>query len=94
MRDGPLIECRYGEARPTVLGDSTVTPVARSVVVRWPGGGAVWSAPSEVLVERAGRTERIPVEDLSGRIVWALRIGAAGLIAAWLVGNRRRRSND
>ena len=95
MRSGPVIEWREAWGSPLSVGNSTITPVARSLVTRWPGGGAVWSGPAAVLVERDVRTERIPIGNLNGRIVWAIRVGAFALIAAWIARDRRRRkSND
>jgi len=95
MRGGPVIEWRDAWGSPMTVGNSTITPVARSLVARWPGGGSVWSGPAAVIVEREGRTERIPIANLNGRILWAMRVGAVTLIAAWIVKDRRRRkSND
>jgi hypothetical protein len=77
------------------VGDSTITPVARSLVTHWPGGGSVWSGPAAIIVERDGRTERIPIANLNGRILWAMKVGAVALVAAWIVKDRKRRdSND
>jgi hypothetical protein len=48
-----------------------------------------------VIVERDGRAERIPIANLNGRILWAMRVGAVALVAAWIVKDRKRRdSND
>ena len=95
MRGGPVVEWRDAPGRPTTVGNGTITPVARSLVVRWPGGRWVWSGPRAVLVERGGRTERVPLGNLNGRILWALRVGAVALTARWMTRDRRRwRSND
>ena len=95
MRGEPVIEWRETRGSPMSVGDSTITPVARSLVVRWPAGGSVRSGPAAVLVERDGRTERIPIGNLNDRILWAMRLGASALIAAWIAKDRRRRkSND
>ena len=95
MRSGLAIERRDAWGSPTTVGNITVTPVARSLVACWPGGGSVWSGPAAVIVEREGRAERIRIADVTGRILWAMRVGALTLIAAWtLKHRRRRRSND
>jgi hypothetical protein len=95
MHAEPVIEWREARGSPMSIGDSTITPVARSLVVRWPAGGSVWSGPAAVLVERDGRTERIPIGNLNDRILWAIRVGASALIAVWIAKDRRRRkSND
>jgi hypothetical protein len=72
------------------FGDRTITPVARSLVARWPGGGLVWSGPAAVIVDREGGTERIPIGNLNGRILWAMRLGAVALIATSIARERRR----
>ena len=94
MRDGPVIEWGEARGRPMTVGESKITPVARSLVARWPGGGSVWSGPAAVIVEREGRTERIPVANLNGRILWAMRVGALALVVAWIAKDRRRRSSN
>jgi len=95
MRGGPVIEWRDDRGSPMTVGNSTTTPVARSLVARWPGGGSVWSGPAAVIVDREGGTERIPIGNINGRILWAMRVGAVALIAACIVKDRRRkRSND
>jgi hypothetical protein len=77
-----------------MVGSSTITPLAWSLVARWPGGGSVWSGPTAVVIERGGRTERVLIGNLSGRILWAIRVGAVALIAARLASDRRRRTSD
>jgi hypothetical protein len=62
-------------AEPVTVGDVTVTPRARALVVRLPRGGFVWNRPSAVLVERAGEVRRIRVWDVT-RI---LQLGLLGL---------------
>ena len=95
MRGGFGIERRDASGSPMSVGNRTITPVVRSLVARWPGGGSVWSGPVAVIVEREGRTERIPIRNLNARVLWAMRVGAVALIAAWFVKDRRRRkSND
>lgn len=89
MRGGPVIQWRDACGHPVTVGQSTVTPVSRSLIVRWPGGGSVWSTPSAVIVEREGRTEQVPIGNLNRRILWAMRVGTVALVAAWAVTNRR-----
>ncbi len=94
MRGGPVIEWRDAPGSPMTVGKNTITLVARSIVARWPRGGFVWSGPAAVIVEREGSTDRIPIANLNGRILWAIRVGAATLIAAWMVRDRRRRHSN
>jgi hypothetical protein len=93
MHGAPVVEWREARGRPTTVGDRTITPVARSLITRWPGGGFVWSTPTAVLVERGGSAERIPIGNLNGRILRAMRVGAVVLIAAWIAMDRKRRSD-
>lgn len=62
-------------AEPVTVGDVTVTPRSRALVVRLPRGGFVWNRPTATLVERAGQVRRVPVVDAT-RI---LQLGVLGL---------------
>ena len=44
-------------AAPVTVGDVTVTPLARALVVRLPQGGFVWNRPTALTVERAGAVQ-------------------------------------
>lgn len=90
MRCRSVIERKEALGSPVSLGDAAITPVARSSILRWPGGGAVWSGPAAVIVEREGRTDRIPIVNVNRRILWALRASAVAFIATWMVHRRSR----
>jgi hypothetical protein len=62
-------------AEPVTVGDVTVTPRARALVVRLPQAGFVWNRPVAVTVERAGAVRRIPVVDITR----VLQLGLLGL---------------
>ena len=94
MRHGRMIEWSDSPASPVTVGDTTVTPLARSFVVRWPGGGAVWSGPAAIVVERDGRTDRIPIMNVTRRILWGVRLSAVALVATWMAHHRRRKNSD
>jgi hypothetical protein len=94
MRRESLIERRESAGTPVRVGDATLTPVARSFIFRWPRGGGVWSGPAAIIVEREGRTDRIPIVNVSHRILWGLRLGAVALIATWMAGHRRRKCSN
>jgi hypothetical protein len=64
-------------AEPVTVGDVTVTPRSRALVVRLPRGGVVWNRPTAVTVERAGQVRRVPVVDTT-------RILQLGLLALGL----------
>jgi hypothetical protein len=69
-------------AAPVTVGDVTVTPRARALVVRLPQGGFVWNRPTAVTVQRAGATRRVPVVDLTRRLQLGLLALAAAIAAA------------
>jgi len=95
MRIGRVIEWTDAHANPMTIGDKTVTPVARALSVRWPGGGTVWSAPAAIIVEREGRVDRLSIADINRRILWGLRLTAAAVVASGLAHHRGRKdSND
>jgi len=93
MGGGCVIEWSDSSASPVTIGDTSVTPLVRTLLVRWPGGGAAWSVPAAMIVEREGRTDRIPIVDVNRRILWAVRLTAAALFATWM-GHHRRRMNS
>jgi hypothetical protein len=66
------------------VGGATLTPIARRLAIRWPGGGWVYAWPSaiEIQTEQGTRRARIlPVQ----RLALAALTGAVG---QWLL-NRR-----
>jgi hypothetical protein len=76
MRSGiDIAWAREASAEPVTVGDITVTPRARALVVRLPWGGLVWNRPTAVMVEQAGQVRRIQVVDVT-RI---LQLGLLGL---------------
>ena len=68
-------------AAPVTVGDVTVTPRARALVVRLPQGGFVWNRPTALTVERAGAARRVPVVNVT-RILQLALLALAAAIAA------------
>jgi len=93
MEGNRVIEWTDSTGSPVTVGSETVTPHARSVIVRWPFGAAVWSGPSAVVVEGHDRTDRIDIVNLNRRILWGLRVGAVALIACIAFDRRRKDSH-
>jgi hypothetical protein len=82
------VRCRIGiawaqeaSAAPVTLGDVTVTPRARALVVRLPQGGLVWNRPTALTVERAEAKWRVPVVDVTRLLQLALLALAAAIAA-------------
>jgi hypothetical protein len=91
MRVGSVVEWGESLGDPATVGDTTITPLARSLIVRWPSGGAVWSEPAAILVERGGRTDRIAIVNVNRRILWSLGMGTVALFAVRILRDRRRK---
>jgi hypothetical protein len=51
------------DGEPVSVGGTRVTPRARVLEIRWPGGGLVWNRPVGVTVERDGQTTRMSIVD-------------------------------
>ena len=68
-------------ATPVTVGDVTVTPRARALVVRLPQGGFVWNRPTAVTVQQAGAVRHVPVVDVTRLLQLAL-LGLAVATAA------------
>jgi hypothetical protein len=84
-------ETRSGNKVP--LGDITLTPRSRVLLVRWPGGGWVWNRPRDIVVERNGKIERYPIVDQTRRVQLGLLGLGLGLVILTLAQSKRRRRN-
>lgn len=71
-------EWQMKQGEPVVAGDKTITPQSQGLVIRLPIGGLVWNRPVSVLVEQNGRTEEIPVVDVTRTAV--LTLAAFGIL--------------
>jgi hypothetical protein len=63
------------------VGDLTLTPQSQVLTIRLPFGGFVWHRPTAVLVERAGRVDRVRIVDVT-RLV---EVGLLGLSIVFVV---------
>ena len=78
-------------AASVTLGDVTVTPRARALVVRLPQGGFVWNRPTALTVQQAGAVRHLPVVDLTRLLQLALLALAAAIAAAVARGSNAER---
>ncbi|MCP4424128.1 MAG: hypothetical protein GY803_06530 [Chloroflexi bacterium] len=83
----PIFQWRTVNGEPTTVGHVMITLQAQALSIRLPFGGFVWNRPAAVLVEENGRTERIPIMDITRLIVLA----AAGLSTAVTILSRRKK---
>jgi hypothetical protein len=84
----PIVQWRTSDGASIAVGEAKVTPQSRALVVRLPFGGFVWNRPAAVLVERRGQTQRVPIVDVTRRLLWAMMALTALL---WLMGRRSNR---
>ena len=60
-------ETRAGEK--ITVGDVSITPQSRALIIRWPPyGGLVWNRPTALLVDRGDYAEHIPIVDLNRKL--------------------------
>ena len=85
-----LVQVETESAPAVTMGDVTATPLAQVLVVSLPFGQLVWKRPTDVLVERGGRTERIRVMDTTRIVALGLASLIAALAAVEVVGIARR----
>jgi len=80
---------------PIIVGDTTVTPQAQSVTLRWPYGGLIWNRPSAIVVERDNHTTPMHVIDITRVLVWGLLgLGLFFAIVTALLSNQQRRKKN
>jgi hypothetical protein len=77
---------------PRQAGGATITPIARRLALRWPGGGWVYAWPAAVEVQTARGTRRariIPMRMVALAALAGVALAAlVGAVAQWY--NRRR----
>jgi hypothetical protein len=73
------------------VGEVTVTPRARALVVPLPQGGFVWNRPTAVTVQRAGAVKHLRVVDVTRLLQLALLALVAAITAVARRWNAERR---
>jgi len=91
LREKVSWQTMWGEE--VIVGDITVTPQSKALVMHAPFGGLVWNRPVAVLVERGERTERIPIVDVT-RIVelGLLALSVVFTVVIFILSAKKRRS--
>ena len=79
-------------AEPVTVGESTVTPRFRKLVVQWREGGLVWQKPTDLLHERGGQTERCRIIDVTRLAQAGLVFGALATAVIMLVGRGKEQA--
>jgi hypothetical protein len=69
-------------AAPVTAAGVTVTPLARTLSVRTPFGGLVWSRPVAVRVERDGQVQRMRIVDVTRAAQVGLLVSSLAVIVA------------
>ena len=89
----PLLEHETRAGAPVSVGETTLIPLARATILRFPGGsgGLIWNRPVAVIAQTPGNEERnIPVPDVTRQAEWTLLgLGILGSFLIWLVMNRK-----
>ena len=82
--ENKLFQWQLKDGQPVQVGEQTVTPQARVLALRLPFWGFVWNRPVAVLVEENGRSQRIPIPDMTRMILIAAGVvtAVAGLLAS------------
>jgi len=79
----------------TKIGNTTVTPQAQSITLRWPYGGLIWNRPVAVVVEQEDQVARTPIIDVTRILVWGfLGLGLIFAVATALLSKQQRRNKN
>lgn len=89
-----IIQWQTMSGETITVGKAAITPQAQVLMLRlWrPLGGWVWNRPVSVLVEQGGRTERLPIVDITRLVqlsLWGLGL-IFSLITLFLSRRQRR----
>lgn len=91
-RFNEIVQLKGGIGQSVTVGEVTVTPLSQALVIQLPFGGFVWNRPTAILVDQHGRTERIPVMNVTRVLVWGLL--GLGLAVAILSPRRAHRRKE
>jgi hypothetical protein len=63
MNEWARIETTVGD--PVAVGELTLTPQARALIVRWPYGGYVWNWPLGLTVRRGNEIQQVAIANVT-----------------------------
>jgi len=91
LREMVSWQTTWGEE--VIVGDVTLTPQSKALVIHAPFGGLAWNRPVAVLVERGERTERIPIVDVTRIIqLGLLALSVVFTVVIFVLSAKKRRS--
>jgi hypothetical protein len=94
MQVADVFQLQTVTGHPVQAGDITVTPQSQALIVRVPFGALVWRRPTAILVERAGRSFRIPIVDVTRAIQLALLGVSAYMFSVMIQSSRRKEQSS
>ena len=82
--ENKIFQWQLKDGQPVQVGEQTVTPQTRVLALRLPFWGFVWNRPVAIQVEGNGRSQRLPIPDLTRMILIAASAvtAVAGLLAS------------
>lgn len=88
---GRFVQLQTTSGKRVAVDGVAVTPRSQALTVRLPFGAFVWNRPASVLVERNGRTESIPIVDVT-RVVQLTLLALVPVISivVWTRSSRRK----
>jgi hypothetical protein len=88
----PVLQVSETKGYPVETPYGQLTPIARAVRLRWPGGGFTWNRAVAVEVLQDQELRRVPVRDVTSRIVAAIFLSGLVAVATFRLFLRRRRN--
>ncbi|MFN8488800.1 MAG: hypothetical protein U0350_14455 [Caldilineaceae bacterium] len=89
---GPFLRWTTQAGAPITIHDTTITPLAQALTIRWSGGGFVWNRPVALLVNRNGQREQISILDVTRLVQLILFTSAVLLGLILLLGSTKEKT--
>lgn len=90
----PVLQVGETKGNPVETPYGQLTPIARAMRLRWPGGGFVWNRAVAVEVLQDQELRRVPVRDVTSGIVAAIVLSGLVVVATFALFLRRRRKTS